>query len=126
MDGVEFGPSFITQATNVSLSVCCGFCADYNLCKSYTYYTMNRTCFLYDNISLLGTKCTPKEDCQSGRICNLKDLLLPCKFEILIYFLTKVFNLPVITTKSTFDTTVTSPKTSFFNKGSWIFLIVFN
>ena len=68
LDNIEFGLSYFTQASNVSLPICCSFCADYNICKAYTYYPRNRTCFLYDSIYYTKVKCPSDMSCQSGQV----------------------------------------------------------
>ena len=70
MDGVKFGTTYLNQAINVTQQLCCDFCADFSICKSYTYFGYNRTCLLYDSINLDGSECDEYEKCQSGRICK--------------------------------------------------------
>lgn len=66
----------MNQASNVSLAICCDFCAEFNICKSYTYFSGNKTCLLFDEIDLTPIKCTQQDQCESGRICKKIEIKL--------------------------------------------------
>jgi hypothetical protein len=66
---VEFGNAFSVLATNLTLSACCEFCTDYPLCRAFTYYPMNKTCFLYDSDNLSTKDC---KNCLSSKLCKSK------------------------------------------------------
>jgi hypothetical protein len=72
IDGIEFGNTFSVLATNLTLSACCEFCTDYPLCRAFTYYPHNKTCFLYDSDDYSTKYCKSLEKCFSAKICEFK------------------------------------------------------
>lgn len=85
---IQFGNSYLSIATNVTRSICCDFCADFNICKSYTYFEFNRTCLLYDSLHLPHIKCNEEHNCHSGRICKrIFSLILTIITYILFLFI---------------------------------------
>lgn len=92
----------MNQASNVSLTICCDFCAEFNICKSYTYFPGNKTCLLFDEININPVKCNGENECESGRICKKLNLK---------FFIYLILNLLVTTHSSTLMPTL-SPTTS--------------